>query len=551
MQKARVINPDGKIIVQSKKDIKQSLDEEGEVEYEYFAFEGIEKGSIIEYIDLVLYRANLTGGTMVAQGPTLKKNVELELISPKHLEYQIFPINGMPDFVKDTTQFFHKRVFLSLDKVEALPEEGWSAYQSNIQKCYYKLNRNTESGKANFYTYNTVTKNIHEGMFAPLTKKEKSELSKFLKKLELNDLSLEQKVRKIENHIKKDYTVVEFNFENSSNIEFILSKKVMGEDGFHKLLLNCMRELDVKCELVVSCDRFENKFITEYEAYNFLKTYLLYINDLDMYVSHSVISRAGFVPEGFIYNNGLFIKEVKIGDLVTGVGKIKKIKGTDSKQSVDEIHTIVSFPEDMSAADVEIKRITSGYKAQPYQAIIDLIADERKEEVKKDYLEYVEEGIELKDLSFENTSASDFGSKPFIGKGNFSSSTFIERGGNNYLFKVGMLIGPQAEMYNRKKRVLPIETEYTREYYRTIEINIPSGYEIKNVNDLNLSVLPSGENGLVGFTSTYKVEGSKIYVTVKEWYKSHFFSVDDYPNYEKVMNAAADFNKIVLILQKK
>jgi hypothetical protein len=38
---------------------------------------------------------------------------------------------------------------------------------------------------------------------------------------------------------------------------------------------------------------------------------------------------------------------------------------------------------------------------------------------------------------------------------------------------------------------------------------------------------------------------------VKEWYNTHYFSVEDYELYEKTMNAAADFNKIVLVLQEK
>jgi hypothetical protein len=172
--------------------------------------------------------------------------------------------------------------------------------------------------------------------------------------------------------------------------------------------------------------------------------------------------------------------------------------------------------------------------------------------MKEEYMKYLdEESSTLENMIFENDRTADFGVKPFIGKATVISPVFVERAGTNILLKVGMLIGPQAEMYNKEKRKLPVDASYTRGYNRTIVINVPDGFQAKNLQDLNITYTPEKGAGKIGFTSSYEIKGNQIVVTVKEWYNTHYFSVEDYELYEKTMNAAADFNKIVLVLQEK
>ena len=113
-----------------------------------------------------------------------------------------------------------------------------------------------------------------------------------------------------------------------------------------------------------------------------------------------------------------------------------------------------------------------------------------------------------------------------------------------------MLIGPQANLYNSNERKLPVEIEHLKEYNRVITFEIPTGYSVKNLNDLNLSVQPEFNNKTMGFVSTYDVKDNTLIVTVKEWYGTIIIPVSEYKSYENVVNAAADFNKLVVVLQK-
>lgn len=550
-QKARVIKPNGEIVVQNASDIKESKGEDGEVEYRYFAFEGIEKGSTIELLELGLFPARLSGGEIKLQGSSHFKSVEFEIITPDFLAYATYPVNGAPNLVMDSSAHDgYRRLYVTAKDMKQLKEEEWAAYGANLKKVYYKFDKNLNSKKGNFYSYSDVTHNIHQSLFAPMNKKEAARLKKFMKSLNLTALTEEDKIRAIENELKHGYYIVEQFIENGTTIDFILQNKIMSSAGYYRILMNCFNELNIPFEMVLTCDRFEDKFLTKYEAYNFLSEYLMYIPSHNKYISEALMSRYGFPPDELTFQKGLFIRELKVQNIATGVGEIKDISHTKGSESVDKLNIKLSLVGD-SEVKIDAERITTGYKAIYYQVPLDYMIEDQKKEVKEEYITYIDNGATVENMTFENDKTTSFGKAPLIGRGTFTSKNFIEKGGDKLLLKAGMLIGPQSELYNREARVLPVETPHTREYDRDVEIEIPSGYEIKNLEDLVINVVPFGEKGNIGFVSSYTIEGNTLKIKVKEWYNALYFEASDYKSYENVINAAADFNKIILVLQPK
>lgn len=53
------------------------------------------------------------------------------------------------------------------------------------------------------------------------------------------------------------------------------------------------------------------------------------------------------------------------------------------------------------------------------------------------------------------------------------------------------------------------------------------------------------------FSSNYEVNGNKVTVTIDEYYKQFYFPLSLFEDYTRVINAAADFNKVVLVFIKK
>ena len=136
--------------------------------------------------------------------------------------------------------------------------------------------------------------------------------------------------------------------------------------------------------------------------------------------------------------------------------------------------------------------------------------------------------------------------------GNFKSVDLHENAGKNILVKIGEVIGTQVQMYQEKKRVLPISLDYPHALDRIITFTVPDGYKIKNPDDIVLNVTDKNESGkeTMGFISSYKTQGKELIITIHEFYKSIYYDVNKIDEFSKVINAAADFNKVTLVLEK-
>ena len=147
--------------------------------------------------------------------------------------------------------------------------------------------------------------------------------------------------------------------------------------------------------------------------------------------------------------------------------------------------------------------------------------------------------------------ATDGQSNNFRVSVDFRSSHFVERAGSRILFKVGELIGPQIEMYRDDERTVAVENDFNRMYNRTIKIHLPDGYRVRNADDLLIDIAYTDEDDVpFSFKSDYILEDKVLTVHIEEYYKEIYAPLSRYEDFRKVVNAAADFNKITLVLEK-
>ena len=57
-----------------------------------------------------------TGSAMYLQSELAKKEVEMDIIVPSHLEFEIVPLNGMPEMERDALTTNRNRKFLKAEK---------------------------------------------------------------------------------------------------------------------------------------------------------------------------------------------------------------------------------------------------------------------------------------------------------------------------------------------------------------------------------------------------------------------------------------------------
>jgi hypothetical protein len=158
----------------------------------------------------------------------------------------------------------------------------------------------------------------------------------------------------------------------------------------------------------------------------------------------------------------------------------------------------------------------------------------------------------INSYTVKNSSPSDIGVKPFDWDVDITAGSLVETAGNDLIIKIGETIGAQSELYEASKRRLPIQIDVLRSYYRHIVLNIPAGYRITNPEDLNMRVeMATGGQINCIFTSEARIQGGQLIITSTEYYADSSYPVDRYEEFRKVINAAADFNKKTLILQKE
>lgn len=555
VNKARVINPKGKVIDLDDSKILTATDNETQKTYKYFAFEGIEKGSFIEFMYVVKKSPSYSGKRISFQDEFEKKNVEFDVFAPSNLVFKFKSYNGLKEVEVDTIIETKNHWSFKLSEIKKLEEETQALFGAERQFIIYALDENTANNSQDITSYGSVAQNVFNFYNAELSKKTKKSLQKLVKELKIDGNSdLDIKIRSIENYIKTNIFAAEFSSDKLSDLDIIVEEKVASESGLMKLYVALFNELGIKHDIIFTCSREFMHFDKEFEANIFLQDILLYFPKTKKYLApNENDSRYGFPPGYLTDTYGLFIKQIKVGDFISAVGKIKRIKPVGASHSTDNMIIDVNFDtDDISLTNVKLKKSMSGYYGMYLHPYMNIIKPEDKKEVIESFAKNLNESVTINDSEVENEDPDLFGIKPLIFNIDFSSDVFVEKAGNKYLFKVGELIGSQMELYQEKERVLPLENEFQRTYERTINITIPNGYTIANLDDINIdNVYVKNEKTLLSFKSSYQLDGNTLKISADEYYKINRIPVNIYEDYRRVINSAADFNKITLVLVKE
>ncbi|WP_025743487.1 DUF3857 domain-containing protein [Aquimarina pacifica] len=552
--KARVITKEGKIIELDDSKILTSEDEETKRVLKYYALEGIEKGGYIEYFFVVKRYPAYTGKRITLQSDFDKKNVDFELLAPSNLIFQIKTYNDLPDAVKDSTNTDKNHWKLQLKEVPALEKEEQAPYSAMSKYLIYKLHENANNPGNDIVSYRVGSQNIYKNLYEEIDNKLKVEINGFIKSIEGLDSEDETgKIRLLENYIKTNIYVAEVSREDLEDVSSILDKKVANERGILKLYLTLFNALEIKHQIVYTTDRREMKFDKDFEAYNFFQENLIYFPKQKLYMAPTRLeSRLGFPPGYMTDNYGLFVKQVTLGGFTSAIGSIKYIQPVNYDKTNYNLIMNVSFdPDDLTVTKLKMDRTMDGYYAVYVQPFMDVAKEENKSEIIESVIKSINPNLEIIEKKVFNASSKDFGTKPLQILAELKSEDYVDKAGNKYLFKIGAIIGPQQEMYQEKVRQLPVENEFERSYDRKIIVDIPNGYQFKNLDKINIDESYSKDDKeLFMFKSSYSIKDNQLIVSIKEQYNQNIVDVSLYEEYRTVINSAANFNKVTLVLEK-
>jgi transglutaminase-like putative cysteine protease len=550
--KARTIHPGNRVVEINKADIKEVEDKEAGAGYKIFAIDGAEVGSEIEFYYTCRMSPKFFGREYFQFESPLKKG-SFTLISPPNLRFEFKSYNGFSE-VKKQEGNEEKNVYTAaIEEVPALKTEAFSAYNDNRKRVEFKLTYNSVGGFVKLFTWESAGKNVYENMHN-LDKQEDKEAAKILKSIKTEQYATTAlKAAAIEDWVKTKY-YINNNAEGGDNIAFIAKNKFGSKSGHTRLMVSLLEKAGIPLELVLTTNRRDVKMDGAFESFNYLEEYLIYLPSEEKFIAPYMPQyRLDMTPPQFTANWGLFIRSKVVRDYVHPISEIKYIPAPKSADNHDNMIVAVDFSDDLSATTIRLDRSFKGYQASYIKSALPMLEESRRQELLKDLVKFMSQDSDIQEMKFEKTDVNfQTFQEPLVVNSLFKSSAFVDRAGATVLFKVGELIGPQSELYQEEKRMMPVENEYNRSYLRTITVNIPEGYEIQNLKDLVIKANAKDEKQEVvySFISDYTLEANRLTIAVTEFYESVYYPLDKFEDFRKVINAAADFNKIVLVMKK-
>jgi Domain of Unknown Function with PDB structure (DUF3857) len=551
--KARVITSNNKVLDLPKEKIKD-LEEDGR-KYKLFAMEGLEKGGEVEYTYESRKPFSVFGIDMFQGSNTPTLQSFFWLSAPEHLKFDAKGYNGY-NVSKDSI-INGERIIVGNDaNIRVLEDEKYSFKEPYLKRVEYKLSYNTStSATTRLYTWKEYAKKLYDyySLFSP---KEDKAVEAFIKQINVDkNANQEEQILKIEDYIKTNINAsTKIISEDADNMLQIFKSKNTNRDGITKLFSAVLNKINIPYQIVFPSDRSSTPIDENFENWRLIEATLIYFPKFNKYLSpFDAELRYPFVPADLCGLKGLFLKTTTIGDFTTAVGVFKTVDMLPIENHNHNMKVALKFNATLDSLELNSQQILTGYGAAGYRPIYNFLPKDKQDESTKSIIKSVANSEVIANIKIENTALNDmFYNKPLIISADIKSAELLEKAGNKILIKIGEVIGQQVQMYQEKPRQLPIELPYPHTLARKISLEIPSGYQIKNLADLNFNVVyKENQEATMGFVCSYTVTANNVDIEIDEYYKNIKYSGDIIANFVKVINASADFNKVVLVMEKK
>lgn len=268
--------------------------------------------------------------------------------------------------------------------------------------------------------------------------------------------------------------------------------------------------------------------------------------------------------------------------------KIERItlpSSTAEDNSISQM-SLVTINENMEQVKVSREMKISGMFKPQYSPVVLFAHDYLLEEEKKQNPEYVDEApgvskakreeekrqrdanteerrkeqlVKMKELASKDYDVASYDNFELTNSGRFPESpdltykeslqvkNLLNKAGKNYLLDVGKLIGDQVKIEEKDmKRESDVYLPFAKSLTNEITIELPAGYTVENINDLNFNV----DNAYGKFKSTATLSGNKLVIKTEKSYKQSHVKKEDWPQMVAFLEAAYKFSQKKAVLKK-
>ncbi len=553
--KVRTISPDG--IVKNYDYNKLYLSDGGF----YIPIEGMVKNTEIEI--LINYKMGLTSFDAInfqEDFPIL--NATFEMNYPKELFFNFKGYHGFP-VEEEKVVGGHKQMKIYKADIPVLKKQPYSFYDLYKMRIEYGLDHYTNRGgyqRSDNFTYNMLAKETYTKFYL-VSKNDKKVIDKFLTSIGINGgETTAERIRKIEDGIKENISLYNAKIgDKQDNLEKIINNKIATSTGIVKLFAACFLQTGVNHEIGLVGSRFHHTYDPSFTNLAPFNDYVFFFPATGSYLAPTEFYfRHPEIPSDYVNSTGIFCKTnpekgFAVGrENIVGEAQLRRIEALPESHNTVSNHAQIHVDKDFNAT-VDYTRKFWGYPAlELRKSLANANNDEKKKIVLGKSL-LAEKPEMMGKYSVKNENLTDvYQNKPVTIDYVVNSAPLFEKAGDNYILKIGKVIGTQTNFYANEERVLPVDLPYAHMNKFSISFHLPEGYKVKDVENLQKSVEQYDKtegNTIAYFKSDCKVAGDNLVVTITESYPQVHYSVSDFEIFKKIMNSAADFYGASVVLE--
>lgn len=523
---ARVINPDGTVVPVS----AQRLFAKGSIECIRLSPLALKAGAELEY-DLTINEMGGYAGYEYMQGSSSCEQATFMLVLPPDMLFRTRGSNGFPDVadsISNGVHYYHATSY----HLPALPPGDLYFQNSWLQRIEFAPRENDwqQPSKEQFLKY----VNIERADYKKLEK----ELGKwdFLKQR----MPIPTLIYRIEQQIKSQYTLVDDNPNamELSDLTTILRTKTCNETGMVKLMASVYYLLGVHSQILF-CSGKESLPIDSSMVNTLLaQNVLIYFPELRQALAPAVMqTRFPFFPAAWAGTMAIRCRDTVIDkntEVLADLIRTPETIYTDNNISLDaniDINT-------QGVIDVQLKQTVGGYPGTTIKNVVNSTSAADREELYNSLLPTGPIRVSGLTHHISNESwESNVNTTPFILESSFQTDSI----------HVGILINGLVQQYvAMPPAAVPVEMAYPFYQESRINITVPAGYKMTNVNDYILNL---GDNAL-GYKITCKQVENKVSIYAVKWFRKTDFTGDEKVTFEKILQADNKLKTRKIILER-
>lgn len=439
-------------------------------------------------------------------------------------------------------------VFTAVD-VPSLKDDDYvldiDDYRTSLKYELYQTNFPGQTVNNYSKSWDDIAKNLMKGdHFGKQISKNTNELKDFISGLK--NSTQEEKIKVVFEKIQNDYIWnKEYGYYTENGIKDILKKGSGNVGDINLLLINLLRQLDIKAQPLCLKSRWRGVLNPYYPSVSEMNYTIAYVPmDEEKYILLDATSKKvplGQLPVRAVNTHGLLIHEDK--------GEIIPLQNPNNYNYT----SLTEYTVDVEAPALVGKgrSLRKGFAATKYRIDQD-ITDDEEEEV-KDQDEYADDDSqeEDNDIQLENEIAI----VKVSGMDNIYDNVVVEYEerlydaldviGDQIFISAALDFGVKKNPFYEETRGMPIFFNYLHMTKHIATIEIPEGYQLDSAPDaIGLSL----EDGSISFQYNTKVVGNKLNINYIFQVKNDVLVPNMYPGLKEIYARIIELSKQKIVL---